>query len=105
VEKAFFDNVSTRAHRASGDRTASCWDTIEALSYSIFATSFTGKLKRGSTRPSKLETTIFLESRHFHASFSTRMIEIQSQLTQRCIELLALPEDQPAFLLDVGFGQ
>lgn len=35
---------------------------------------------------------------------STRMMEIQSQLSERAIELLALPEDTPCFLLDVGCG-
>jgi len=32
------------------------------------------------------------------------MIEIQVQLSQRAIELLNLPEDQPCFLLDIGCG-
>lgn len=36
-------------------------------------------------------------------NFSTRMIEIQVQLSQRAIELLDLPEDQPSFLLDIGY--
>lgn len=35
---------------------------------------------------------------------SSRMIEIQSQLSERAIELLALPEDTPCFVLDVGCG-
>jgi len=30
------------------------------------------------------------------------MIEIQKQLSERAIELLALPEDVPAFILDIG---
>jgi len=30
------------------------------------------------------------------------MIEIQVQLSQRAIEMLNLPEDQPCFLLDIG---
>ena len=34
--------------------------------------------------------------------FSSRMIEIQVQLSQRAIELLNLPEDKPCFLLDIG---
>ena len=37
-------------------------------------------------------------------SCSTRMMEIQSQLSERAIELLVLPEDTPCFLLDVGCG-
>lgn len=35
---------------------------------------------------------------------NSRMIQIQSELTQRCIELLNLPEGQPSFILDVGCG-
>ena len=31
------------------------------------------------------------------------MIEIQSQLSERAIELLALPDDTPCFILDVGY--
>ena len=37
--------------------------------------------------------------------FSSRMIEIQSQLSERAIELLALPDDRPCFILDVGYVQ
>uniref|UniRef100_A0A6Q2XDC6 18S rRNA (guanine-N(7))-methyltransferase n=1 Tax=Esox lucius TaxID=8010 RepID=A0A6Q2XDC6_ESOLU len=36
--------------------------------------------------------------------FSSRMIEIQSQMSERAVELLNLPEDQSCFLLDVGCG-
>ncbi len=32
------------------------------------------------------------------------MIGIQNEMSERAIELLALPEDQPAFVLDVGCG-
>jgi 18S rRNA (guanine1575-N7)-methyltransferase len=32
------------------------------------------------------------------------MIEIQTTLTERALELLCLPPDQPAFLLDLGCG-
>ena len=35
-------------------------------------------------------------------NFSTRMMEIQEQLTQRAIEILALPDDKPCYLLDIG---
>ncbi|EGD83075.1 methyltransferase WBSCR22 [Salpingoeca rosetta] len=35
---------------------------------------------------------------------NTRMIQIQRELTERCLELLALPEDTPGFLLDIGCG-
>ncbi|NP_001085369.1 BUD23, rRNA methyltransferase and ribosome maturation factor L homeolog [Xenopus laevis] len=35
---------------------------------------------------------------------NSRMIEIQTQMSERAVELLSLPEDQPCFLLDVGCG-
>nr|XP_056721087.1 probable 18S rRNA (guanine-N(7))-methyltransferase [Euleptes europaea] len=35
---------------------------------------------------------------------NSRMIEIQSQMSERAVELLGLPEDCPCFLLDVGCG-
>ncbi|XP_070205421.1 18S rRNA (guanine-N(7))-methyltransferase-like isoform X2 [Littorina saxatilis] len=35
---------------------------------------------------------------------NSRMIEIQEKLSQRAIELLALPEDTPCYILDIGCG-
>ena len=35
---------------------------------------------------------------------STRMMEIQSQMSERALELLALPADRPCMVLDVGCG-
>lgn len=35
---------------------------------------------------------------------SSRNQQIQSQMTHRALELLNLPPDQPAFLLDIGCG-
>eukprot|EP00043_Microstomoeca_roanoka_P006955 m.67425 g.67425 ORF g.67425 m.67425 type:complete len:281 (-) comp13632_c0_seq2:63-905(-) len=35
---------------------------------------------------------------------NTRMIQIQRELTERCLELLNLPEHQPSFILDIGCG-
>lgn len=35
---------------------------------------------------------------------STRMIEIQARLSERAIELLALPQDQTCMILDIGCG-
>uniref|UniRef100_A0A3Q3G720 18S rRNA (guanine-N(7))-methyltransferase n=1 Tax=Labrus bergylta TaxID=56723 RepID=A0A3Q3G720_9LABR len=35
---------------------------------------------------------------------SSRMIEIQTQMSERAVELLNLPEGKPCFLLDVGCG-
>ncbi|XP_041924075.1 probable 18S rRNA (guanine-N(7))-methyltransferase [Alosa sapidissima] len=37
-------------------------------------------------------------------SQNSRIIEIQSQMSERAVELLSLPQDQPCFLLDVGCG-
>ncbi|CAL8362886.1 unnamed protein product [Merluccius merluccius] len=37
-------------------------------------------------------------------SQNSRMMEIQSQMSERAVELLNLPEGQPCFLLDVGCG-
>ncbi|XP_017547306.1 probable 18S rRNA (guanine-N(7))-methyltransferase [Pygocentrus nattereri] len=37
-------------------------------------------------------------------SQNSRMIEIQTQMSARAVELLSLPEDQPCYLLDVGCG-
>ncbi|KAI0208796.1 putative 18S rRNA (guanine-N(7))-methyltransferase [Lamellibrachia satsuma] len=42
------------------------------------------------------------EARKYTAN--TRMISIQQQLSERAVELLALPEDTPCFILDVGCG-
>jgi SAM-dependent methyltransferase len=36
--------------------------------------------------------------------FSTRIQNIQSSMASRALELLALPEGEPAFLLDIGCG-
>ena len=35
---------------------------------------------------------------------NTRMMEIQNEMSERAIELLALPEDEPCFVLDIGCG-
>jgi len=35
---------------------------------------------------------------------NTRMMDIQNQMTERALELLALPEDRPCYLLDIGCG-
>lgn len=36
--------------------------------------------------------------------FRTRIIEIQADLTQRCLELLNIPEGSRNFILDIGCG-
>lgn len=36
--------------------------------------------------------------------YSSRMIEIQTQMCERAMELMLLPEDEPCFLLDLGCG-
>ncbi|XP_013189636.1 probable 18S rRNA (guanine-N(7))-methyltransferase isoform X1 [Amyelois transitella] len=35
---------------------------------------------------------------------NSRIIDIQAQMTERCLELLLLPEDTPCLLLDIGCG-
>ena len=35
---------------------------------------------------------------------SSRMMEVQERMTERALELLALPEDTPHLLLDLGCG-
>ena len=39
-----------------------------------------------------------------YLSISTRMIEIQLTMSERAVELLCLPEDQPCHILDLGCG-
>ena len=41
---------------------------------------------------------------HSILTSSTRVQSIQAQMTHRALELLALPEDESAFLLDIGCG-
>lgn len=36
--------------------------------------------------------------------FSSRMINIQLEMAERCMELLMLPEDETCLLLDLGCG-
>lgn len=33
---------------------------------------------------------------------SSRMIDIQTKMAERALELLCLPDDQPCYLLDIG---
>ena len=35
---------------------------------------------------------------------NTRMMQIQNEMSERAMELLALPEDEPGFILDIGCG-
>lgn len=39
-----------------------------------------------------------------HVSSSSRIQQIQSDMTHRALELLNLPPDEPKFLLDIGCG-
>lgn len=36
--------------------------------------------------------------------FSSRIAAIQAEMAYRALELLNLPEDEPAYLLDIGCG-
>ena len=40
------------------------------------------------------------ESRKYNSS--SRMINIQTEITLRSLEMLNLPEDRPAYVLDIG---
>ncbi|CAM9552111.1 unnamed protein product [Discosporangium mesarthrocarpum] len=42
------------------------------------------------------------EARKYHSS--SRMVEIQAEISGRCIELLNIPPDKMCFILDVGCG-
>lgn len=42
------------------------------------------------------------EARKYNSS--SRIINIQAEITQRAIEMLGLPEDRPCYILDVGCG-
>jgi 18S rRNA (guanine1575-N7)-methyltransferase len=42
------------------------------------------------------------ESRKYTSS--SRIIQVQSEIAKRCIELISLPEGRPAYVLDVGCG-
>lgn len=37
-------------------------------------------------------------------TMNTRMIEIQQEITERALQMLAIPEGQPRLLLDIGCG-
>ena len=42
------------------------------------------------------------ESRKYNSS--SRMINIQAEISARAIEMLALPADRPSYILDIGCG-
>lgn len=69
-------------------------------SRSIFTTMASGRRPEHSAPPE-----IFYnddEARKYTSN--TRMIEIQMNMSERALELLALPEDTPSYILDVGCG-
>lgn len=49
---------------------------------------------------------IFLNDKFYYLCniFSSRMINIQLEMAERCLELLMLPEDETCLLLDLGCG-
>lgn len=64
-------------------------------------------MKRRNIRASKLKNMLYqLETILFiyFFFFSSRIIKIQVEMCERAIELLALPEDQPSLILDIGCG-
>lgn len=61
-----------------------------------------GSVKRPEqTGPAEL---YYNESEARKYTHNSRIIEVQSQMSERALELLCLPEDQPHYLLDVGCG-
>ena len=40
----------------------------------------------------------------FSYSVSSHIIEVQQKLSERALELLALPDDEPSLILDIGCG-
>ena len=42
------------------------------------------------------------EAVKYHSS--SRMINIQREIAERCLEMLSLPEGQPSYILDIGCG-
>jgi 18S rRNA (guanine1575-N7)-methyltransferase len=42
------------------------------------------------------------ESRKYTSS--SRIIQVQREIAERCIELITLPSDEPSYILDVGCG-
>lgn len=38
------------------------------------------------------------------ANSSTRIINVQAEMAQRCIELLSFKDEEPKFILDIGCG-
>ena len=56
------------------------------------------KQKRRNTQPSMNFFGIFF------THFSSRMMTIQTRMTERAIELLSLPQGKPAYILDIGCG-
>lgn len=40
----------------------------------------------------------------FHDVCSSRIMEIQCEMTERCIELLEIPDGDPRLILDIGCG-
>jgi hypothetical protein len=54
------------------------------------------------TRP--VQNTIIFIFFKFLPFVVIRIMSIQSEMSERALELLALPEDQPSFILDLGCG-
>ena len=52
----------------------------------------------------KLGNTLQSGASCLGSHLSSRMMQVQSDLTVRCLELLNLPEEQPCFILDVGYA-
>ena len=75
----------------------------------FFIFSSTMKMKLANTHKSKIHFSsqiiyYYVVCIKKSRLFSTRMMEIQNNMSERAIELLGLAEDQPGFVLDIGCG-
>lgn len=65
--------------------------------------SFITKKKLGNIRKSKFNILINIKIAILgFSSYSTHIIDIQTKLSERAIELLNLPDEESCFVLDIG---
>lgn len=82
------------------------WLSMFKLINQVYYSFMTTK-KLGNTLPSMLNKIIIFT--RFYVYFNTNnlsnhIIDVQHKLSERALELLAIPEDKPCFLLDIGCG-
>ncbi|KAG7215600.1 hypothetical protein INR49_022126 [Caranx melampygus] len=97
------------APRGNEDHPRGHWSKAVASAMSKDAntdTSIKGTMASSCRRPEHTAPpdVFYNEEEAKKYSQNSRMIEIQTQMSERAVELLNLPEGQPCFLLDVGCG-